>query len=224
MRQMRPELDIGSILLRARLIGIVRSATPIDLVEACRSLYAGGVKCVEITLNSPGALHAIERVRGDLPAGCVIGAGTVLDPESASHALAAGAQFIVTPIVDLPTINLVHSRNTPILPGAYTPTELYTAWKAGATMVKLFPATHLGPGFVREVLAPLPELRLCPTGGVRLDNVADWFAAGASAVGVGSGLMPRDAVGAGNWSAVSELARQWSEAVTPPTAASLATA
>src|SRR5690606_35070285 len=140
------------------------------------------------------------------PAGCLIGAGTVLDAEGAGHAIDAGAQFVVTPVVDLPTIAAVRSRNAPIVPGAYTPTELYTAWRAGATLVKLFPATNLGPGFVREVLAPLPELRLCPTGGVTLDNVADWFAAGAAGVGVGSSLMPRDALEAGRWDEITARA------------------
>ena len=210
---MRPELDIASILPRAKLIAIVRSAAPVDLVEACRSLFAGGVKCLEVTLNSPGALHAIERVRADLPAGCVIGAGTVLDAESATQALTAGAQFLVTPIVDVPTINLARTRGTPILPGAYTPTEVLAAWRAGATMVKLFPATHLGPQFIRELLAPMPELRLCPTGGVRLDNVAGWFESGATAVGVGSSLTPRAALEAGDWDAITAAARQWAAAL-----------
>jgi 2-dehydro-3-deoxyphosphogluconate aldolase/(4S)-4-hydroxy-2-oxoglutarate aldolase len=206
---MRPEFDVASILPRAKLIGIVRSATPVDLVEACRSLFAGGVKCLEVTLNSPGALHAIERVRADLPAGCVIGAGTVLDVDGATHALAAGAQFLVTPIVDAPTIALARTRGTPIVPGAYTPTEILTAWRAGATMVKLFPATNLGPGFVRELLAPLPEVRLCPTGGVTLENVAGWFESGACAVGVGSSLTPRAALEAGDWDAITATARRW---------------
>lgn len=218
MGPMRLDLDIASILFRSRLIGIVRSGSPVDLVEACRALHSGGVKCVEITLNSPGALHAIERVRSDLPAGCVIGAGTVLDADTAQQALSAGAQFIVTPIVDARTIELVHSRSAPILPGAYTPTEIYTAWKAGATMVKLFPATNLGPSFVREVLAPLPEIKLCPTGGVTLQNARDWFDAGAAALGVGSALMPRDLLTGGHFGGITALARQWAETTAQTTA------
>lgn len=212
---MRLDLDIASILFRARLIGIVRSATPVDLVEACRALYAGGLKCVEITLNSPGALHAVERVRADLPAGCIIGVGTVVDADTARQALSSGAQFIVTPIVDAKTIEMVHSRSAPIIPGAYTPTEIYTAWKAGATMVKLFPATNLGPSFVREVLAPLPEIKLCPTGGVTLSNARDWFDAGAAALGVGSALMPRDLLAGGDFAGIENLARRWVEITTP---------
>jgi 2-dehydro-3-deoxyphosphogluconate aldolase/(4S)-4-hydroxy-2-oxoglutarate aldolase len=218
---MRPELDIVSILLRSRLVGIIRSATPVDLVEVCRSLHAGGVKCVEITLNSPGALHAIERVRADLPAGCIIGAGTVLDVDTAKQALAAGAQFIVTPVVDLPTIELVRSRNIPVLPGAYSPTEVYTAWKAGATLVKLFPASNLGIGYLREVMLPLPELRLCPTGGVNLRNAREWLDAGAASVGVGTSLMPRDLVLNGDFAGITRLAAQWAE-LTAPTNAALA--
>ena len=206
---MRSDLDVATILSNAKLIGIVRSATPVDLVEACRATFAGGVKCVEVTLNSPGALHAIERVRADLPAGYLIGAGTVLDPDSATQALNAGAQFIVTPLVDPPTIALVRSRNAPIVPGAYTPTEIFTAWRAGATLVKLFPATNLGPGFVKEVLAPLPELRLCPTGGVTIDNLGAWFEAGAAAVGVGSSLLPKALLEAADWEAITANARRW---------------
>lgn len=218
---MRPDLDIASILLRSRLIGIVRSATPVDLVEVCRSLFVGGVRCVEITLNSPGALHAIERVRADLPAGCVIGAGTVLDADTAKQALAAGAQYIVTPIVDLPTIELVRSRNIPILPGAYSPTEIYTAWRAGATMVKMFPAANLGTSYVKEVLLPLPEIRLCPTGGVNLANARDWLDVGAAAVGVGTSLMPREMISGGDFTGITKLAMQWSELTAPPTAATV---
>ena len=203
---MRPDLDLAATLNRTRLIGVVRSTSPVNLVEACRSLFAGGVRCVEITLTTPGAIAAIERVRADLPAGCVIGAGTVLDQPSAEQALAAGAQFVVTPIVDLPTIQFVHARSTPVIAGALTPTEMHQAWKAGATMVKLFPATRLTPDYLREVLAPLPELRLCPMGGVTLESAAAWFAAGAAAVGSGSGLLPRDAMEAGRWDEISELA------------------
>lgn len=210
---MRPDLDVASILPRAKLIAIVRSATPVDLVETCRALFTGGVKCLEITLSSPGALAAIERVRADLPAGCVVGAGTVLDVEGATHALAAGAQFLVTPIVDQPTIQLARTRGTPIIPGAYTPSEIFAAWRAGANMVKLFPATNLGPGFVREVLAPLPEVRICPTGGVTLDNVSGWFEAGANAVGVGSSLMPKSAMESGDWTAITANARTWAAAL-----------
>lgn len=213
MTDMRSDLDIALTMLRSRLLGIVRSATPVDLVEVCRSLFVGGVKCVEITLNSPGALHAIERVRADLPAGCLIGAGTILDVETAKQALAAGAQFIVTPIVDLPTIELVHSRSIPIIPGAYTPTEIYTAWKAGATMVKLFPAQSIGPGYLKEVLLPLPEIRLCPTGGVNLENARDWLDAGAASLGVGSALMPKDKIAAGDFMAITRLATQWTQLV-----------
>ena len=215
---MRPDLDIASTLLRSRLVAIVRSAAPVDLVEACRSLFAGGVRCVEITLTTPGALGAIERVRADLPAGCVIGAGTVLDQATAEQALAAGAQFIVTPITDVPTIGFVRARGTAVLAGALTPTEMFQATRAGATMVKLFPATRLTPEYVRDVLAPLPELRVCPTGGVTLETVGAWFAAGAAAVAVGGGLLPRDALTAGRWDEIAELAQLWSAIVTPPTA------
>lgn len=210
---MRTDLDIATTLLRSRLIGIVRSATPVDLVEVCRSLFVGGIRCVEITLNSPGALHALERVRADLPAGCIIGAGTILDSEGARQALGAGAQYIVTPIVDLPTIELVRSHSIPIVPGAYTPTEIYSAWKAGATMVKLFPAQTMGTSYLREVLLPLPEIRLCPTGGVNLENAREWLDAGAASVGVGSALLPKDKVAAGDFLAITRLATQWAQLV-----------
>lgn len=215
---MRPDLDLAATLNRTRLIGVVRSATPVDLVEACRSLFAGGVRCVEITLTTPGAIAAIERVRADLPAGCTIGAGTVLDQSTAEQALAAGAQFVVTPVTDVPTIQFVHSRSTPVIAGALTPTEMHQAWKAGATMVKLFPATRLQPEYLREILGPLPELRVCPMGGLSLENVCAWFAAGAAAVGSGSGLLPREALEAGRWDEISELANLWSSVCAAPTA------
>lgn len=215
---MRPDLDLVSTLTRTRLIGVVRSASPVDLVEACRALYAGGVRCVEITLTSPGAIAAIGRVRADLPAGCTIGAGTVLDQATAEQALGAGAQFLVTPIVDVPTIEFCRGRSTPAIAGALTPTEMHTAWKAGASMVKMFPATRLTPDYLREVLAPLPELRVCPMGGVTLENLGGWFAAGAAAVGASSGLLPRDAMENGRWAEITELAQLWSSVCTLPTA------
>lgn len=214
---MRPDLDLTSTILHQRLIGVVRSTAPIDLVEACRSLYLGGVRCVEIALNTPGALAAIARVRSDLPAGCVIGAGTVTDVATAQQALSAGAQFVVTPIVDVPTIEFLKSRATPAVVGAFTPTEMFTAFKSGASLIKWFPATRLTPADLREILAALPELRICPMGGVTIESARDWFANGAAAVGVGSGLLPRDAAENGRWNDITQLAQLWSAMCTLPT-------
>jgi 2-dehydro-3-deoxyphosphogluconate aldolase/(4S)-4-hydroxy-2-oxoglutarate aldolase len=215
---MRPDLDLVSTITRTRLVGVVRSTSPFDVVEACRALYVGGVRCVEITLTSPGAIAAIGRVRADLPAGCTIGAGTVLDLAMAEAALGAGAQFLVSPVVDTHTIEFARKRSTPILAGALTPTEMHLAWKAGASLVKLFPATHLTPDYLHEVLGPLPELRVCPMGGVTLENHAAWLKAGAAAVGVSSGLLPRELTEHGRWHEITELAQLWAGLCALPTA------
>src|SRR5947209_19584547 len=169
----RPELDP---LLQSGVIAVVRVSEPVRLGPAARALAAGGVGGVEVTLTTPGAIDAIADLASDQKlAGCVIGAGTVLDESAARYVIDAGARFVVSPALDLSVIRACRDRAVPCMPGAFTPTELLEAWRAGAPVVKLFPASAVGPAYIRDVLAPLPILRLVPSGGPPLGNAGEWF-------------------------------------------------
>jgi len=142
-----------------------------------------------------------------------MGAGTVLDPETARAAILSGAQFIVTPALNPKTIELCRRYGKPIIPGALTPTEILTAWEAGADMVKVFPADSMGPGYIKAILAPLPQIRLVPTGGVSAENAAQFLKAGATALGVGGNLVNKQAVARGDWAAITAEAQKLVQAV-----------
>ena len=158
-------------------------------------------------MTVPGAVGLIEQLSKDLPGGFQLGAGTVLDPETARQVILAGASYLVSPILDLRTIELAHRYDVAVMPGCYTPTEILTAWQAGADIVKVFPATTLGPGYIKDVKAPLPQVKLMPTGGVTLTNTGDWIKAGACAVGVGSHLVDAKALAANDFAQIAENAR-----------------
>src|SRR2546430_10138820 len=182
----RPELDP---LLQSGVIAVVRVSEPIRLGPAARALAAGGVGAVEVTLTTPGAIDAVADPASDKGlAGCVIGAGTVLDESAARHVIAAGARFGGSRALNPAVIRVCRDREVPCMPGSFTPTGILEAWRAGAPVVKLFPASTVGPRYIRDLLAPLPFLRLVPSGGVTLENAGDWIRAGAAAVSVGSAL------------------------------------
>ena len=177
-------------LLESGVIAVARLPAAAGLRAAARALAAGGVGAVEITLTTPGAIEAIGELASDRDLACVVGAGTVLDESAACEVIDAGARFVVSPTLTPAVIRVCRDRDIPCLPGAFTPTEIVEAWRAGAPLVKLFPAAAVGPGYLRDLLAPLPFLRLVPSGGVSLENVGDWIRAGAAAVSVGSALLP----------------------------------
>jgi 2-dehydro-3-deoxyphosphogluconate aldolase / (4S)-4-hydroxy-2-oxoglutarate aldolase len=177
-------------LLQSGVIAVVRVSERVPLGPVARALAAGGVGAVEVTLTTPGAIDAIADLASDSGlAGCVIGAGTVLDESAARYVIDAGARFVVSPVLDPAVIRVCRDREIPCMPGAFTPTELLEAWRAGSPVEKLFPATAVGPGYIRDLLAPLPFLRLVPSGGVSLENAGEWIRAGAAAVSVGSALV-----------------------------------
>src|SRR6266480_276066 len=181
---------------------------------AARALAAGGVDVVEVTLTTPGALEAIAKLASDEGLkGCMIGAGTVLDVKAARDVIARGARFVVSPAFDRFVVRYCRDHHVPCLPGAFTPTELLEAWRAGATAVKLFPASTLGPAYLREVLAPLPFLRVVPSGGVTLENTAEWIRAGAAAVSVGGALVSAKLVRDQAWADLTARARALVECV-----------
>ncbi|HEX4600384.1 MAG TPA: bifunctional 4-hydroxy-2-oxoglutarate aldolase/2-dehydro-3-deoxy-phosphogluconate aldolase [Gemmatimonadales bacterium] len=177
-------------LLASGVIAVVRARDSVGLSAVARALTAGGVSAVEITLTTPGATEAIaELSRDGVAPGAVIGAGTVLDVTAAGEVIAAGARFVVSPTLEPAVIRLCRDRDIPCVAGAFTPTEMLAAWRAGASLVKLFPASAVSPGFLRDVLAPLPFLRVVPSGGISLANAAAWIRAGAVAVSTGSALL-----------------------------------
>ena len=172
------------------VVGILRNV-PLNVIEAILPYYKkAGFTTLEITMNSENVCEIISRLSEDNPE-MNIGAGTVCTMADLKKALDAGASFIVTPVLDKEVVNQCTKENIPIFPGAYTPLEIYTADKLGATAVKIFPATQLGPGYIKDVLAPLPNLKLLPTGGVSVDNIASFFKVGAIGVGMGSSLFDK---------------------------------
>ncbi len=175
-------------LLASGVIAVLRAREAKGLTAVARALHDGGVRALEITLTTPGAVAGIAEL-AHAEDGMLVGAGTVLDAAAARSVLDAGARFVVSPTLEPDVIRLCRDHNVPCIPGAFTPTEILQAWRAGAALVKLFPAAAVGPGFVRDVLAPLPFLRIVPSGGVTLDSVGDWIRAGAAAVSLGSALL-----------------------------------
>jgi 2-dehydro-3-deoxyphosphogluconate aldolase / (4S)-4-hydroxy-2-oxoglutarate aldolase len=193
--------------LAGRLVAIVRLRDGAALLEVAEALVEGGITSLEFTLTTPGAVEAIKRCRARFGETVVVGAGTVLDAADAHRCLEAGAQFVVSPGVDADVIAAARDGGVLAMPGAMTPTEIVTAWRAGADVVKVFPARALGPRYIADVLAPLPEVPLMPTGGVDATNAADYLRAGAVAVAVGGNLVDPAAVARADWAALTARAR-----------------
>jgi 2-dehydro-3-deoxyphosphogluconate aldolase/(4S)-4-hydroxy-2-oxoglutarate aldolase len=164
-------------------------------------------------MTTPKAIAAIEMLADKLGDQAVVGVGTVLDPATARDAIAAGAQFVVSPIFDPDIIQTTKRYGKISIPGAFTPTEILSAWSHGADVVKIFPSTVLGPTFIRDLLAPLPQLKLTPTGGIDLKNVADWIKAGAVFVGAGSSLVSKDAMAKKNWPSITSTAQAFIQTI-----------
>src|SRR6516225_10089039 len=204
--QLRRVLDCG-------IVAVVRSPDSQQLVEVARALADGGVSVVEITLSVPNALEVLRQVRHALGERVLLGAGTILDSETARAALLAGAEYIVTPTLNLDVVRLCQRYDRLVMPGAFTPTEILTAWEAGADIVKVFPAEVVGPAFFKALRGPLPQIRLMPTGGVDLTTAADFLRAGACCLGIGGQLVEPRAVAEGNFDRIRDLARQYAAIV-----------
>jgi 2-dehydro-3-deoxyphosphogluconate aldolase/(4S)-4-hydroxy-2-oxoglutarate aldolase len=200
-------------ILECGIVAVVRSPDSQQLVEVARALADGGVTAVEITMSVPNALDVLKQVRQALGDRLVLGAGTVLDPETARACLLAGAEYLVAPTLNLDVIKLCKRYDKAIMPGAFTPTEILTAWEAGADIVKVFPADVLGPAFFKAVKAPLPQVRMMPTGGVDLTTAATFLKAGACALGVGGQLVEAKAVAERNFDRIRDLAKQYMDIV-----------
>ncbi len=200
-------------VLDSGIVAVVRSSDSSQLVEVARALADGGVTTMEITFTVRNALEVIRAVHQALGDKILLGAGTVLDAETARAAILAGAEFLVSPTLNLDVIRLAKRYSKLVMPGAFTPTEILTAWEAGADIVKVFPADVVGPAFFKAMRGPLPQIRLMPTGGVDLTTAADFLKAGACCLGVGGQLVEPKAVAEGNFARIRELARQFAAIV-----------
>ncbi len=210
-------MDKQGVLARIAEIGIVpvvRASSPEIARLAAEAVAAGGILVVEIAMTVPGAVGVIARLAASVGDRLLVGAGTVLDAEMAAQCLDAGAQFLVSPGFDLPTVELAARRGVAMMAGALTPTEILMAWRAGSDFVKVFPCTAVGgPAYIRALRGPLPQVPLVPTGGVNVDNAADFIRAGAAALGVGGELVDAGALLAGRPAVVSEAAARLLAAV-----------
>jgi len=200
-------------LIAGKIIAVVRLDSGDDLIQVAEALKAGGIEAIEFTVPTPNSLEMINQASAHFGDEVIMGAGTVLDPETARAAILSGAQFIVTPTLNLETIELCRRYGKPVIPGGLTPTEILTAWQAGADMVKVFPASVGGPAYIKAVLAPLPQIRLAPTGGVSAENAAAYMQAGATGIGVGGKLVDKGAVANKDWGAIRVEAQKLVAAV-----------
>src|SRR3954449_2849075 len=196
-------------ILDGGLVAVVRAESGERLVKVVRALAEGGVTAAEITFTVPDAIEVIGRVRRELGDAIVLGAGTVLDPETARAALLAGAEYIVAPILNVEVIRLCRRYDKVVMPGAFTPTEVVAAWEAGADVVKIFPADVGGPAYLKALRGPLPQVRMMPTGGVDLNTAEAFLKAGACCLGVGGSLVEPKAVASGDFGRIRDLASQY---------------
>jgi 2-dehydro-3-deoxyphosphogluconate aldolase/(4S)-4-hydroxy-2-oxoglutarate aldolase len=208
----RSKSEILSLLTNPGIIAIVRARQTANVLPMFEALLAGGIIATEITMTTPNALDAIREAREHVGHRSLVGVGTVVDAPTCRAAIEAGAEFIVTPICRLDLVPIAHAAGRPIMLGAYTPTEAQAAHEAGADFIKIFPAEALGPGYIKALRAPLPHLRIVPTGGVDARNVADFFKAGCAAVGVGSSLVSADILRDANWPELTRRAREFTNA------------
>lgn len=199
--------------LRAnKICAIVRGVDASKIDELAQSLIRSGIKVVEVTYNTPGASHMIQELSNNYGNELIVGAGTVLDSETAKSAIDAGAQFVLSPTIDVEVIKICNKYNVLPVPGIMTPTEALKAWEFGAKMVKIFPANVLGPNFIKQLKGPLNQIEVMGVGGITLDNVRDYLEAGASCVGIGSNLVSKDLVDKGDFKAIEDRGRQFLEA------------
>jgi 2-dehydro-3-deoxyphosphogluconate aldolase/(4S)-4-hydroxy-2-oxoglutarate aldolase len=197
----------------AGVIAVIRAPSKDILPNIAEALLAGGVPGVEVTMSTPDAIAGIEMLAKKLGDRCVVGVGTVLDADTARKAIKAGAEFVVSPMFDETIVQTTLELGKVSIPGAYTPGEIMRAWRAKADVVKVFPSTALGPTYFKDILAPLPMLKLTPTGGVDLKNAGDWIKAGAVFLGAGSALVSKDAMAKKDWADIAAKARAFVDAI-----------
>ncbi len=201
--------EIIAALMNPGIIAVIRAPSAESVLPICEALVAGGVTMLEITMTTPKAIWAISKARAVFEGRATVGVGTVTTPAIATEAIQAGAQFVVSPIARTSIVDAAHAHDKPVMLGAYTATEAQLVHEAGSDFVKLFPADALGPNYVKALRAPLPHLKIVPTGGVDLKNIGDWFRAGCAAVGVGSSLITKEILSGSKWDDLRDLAAQY---------------
>ncbi len=205
--------EVLTRLTECGVVAVIRAPSADLLVDIAKALLEGGVIGIEVTLSTPNAFVAIEKVVHTLGRDVIVGVGTVLDTGACAAAIHAGAEFVVSPVFDPAIVETTRRLGKVSVPGALTPTEILNAWSAGADVVKIFPAGGVGPQYIRDLLAPMPFLRLTPTGGVSAANATDWIRAGALMVGAGSTLVTKDAMANKDWAAITRNSREFVAAV-----------
>jgi 2-dehydro-3-deoxyphosphogluconate aldolase / (4S)-4-hydroxy-2-oxoglutarate aldolase len=201
----RTKSQVIESLLNPGVIAVVRARSFEQIAPLTEALLAGGLRAIEITMTTPNAIKAIAELKHRFSS-ALIGVGTVLNPQTCREAIAAGAEFVVSPITRAEIAAAAHEADRPVMLGAYTPTEAQTAFEAGADFIKLFPADSLGPSFIRALRAPLPHLKIVPTGGVTVENIGGFFQAGCAAVGAGSSLISGSVLEKNDWKALTRVA------------------
>jgi len=203
-----------SAIVKIGIVPVVRTDSAEGAIQAIEAIYRGGIRCAEITMTVPGAIRALEKVADKFGDKILLGAGTVLDPETARACMLAGAEFFVTPSLNVATIEMAKRYSKVIMPGALTPTEVLAAWQAGADAVKIFPCSAVGGAkYIKALRAPFPHIEMVPTGGVNLETIGDFLRAGACAAGVGGELIDSANIHAGRYDVFEERARQFLDAV-----------
>jgi len=195
-------------ILSTGVIAVIRMKDPQRLLKVLQAIQAGGVKCIEITMTVPGAVEIIAEIARSSPADVVVGAGTVTEKSAALAVVKAGAKFVVGPALNFDILSVCRESDTVCMPGCFSPTEILAGWNAGADVIKVFPATSLGPKYFKDIAGPFPQIRLMPTGGVTIENVGEWVSAGAVAVGIGSDLLDKKAIDDEKYSVLTERAKR----------------
>ncbi|HMA63332.1 MAG TPA: bifunctional 4-hydroxy-2-oxoglutarate aldolase/2-dehydro-3-deoxy-phosphogluconate aldolase [bacterium] len=198
---------------KSGVVAVIRLKDDKNLENIIGALSEGGMKALEITMTTPNAIQIIDNITNQIDEKFFIGAGSVLDGETATAAIHAGAEFIVSPISSAEIINAAHRYGKVVVPGAFSPTEILSAWELGADAVKVFPASNLGPKYLKNIHGPLPQVRLTPTGGVNLNNAADYIKYGASFLGVGSALLDKKMIANKDWKGLKKRAQKFIEVV-----------
>lgn len=194
-------------IIKRKVVAVLRVKEADKLKKIIEAIAEGGITVAEITLTVPNAIQLIEQMSRELDSNIICGVGSVLSADTAEQAIKAGAKYVVSPIFKKEIVEMCHKYDVPAMPGCFTPTEIQTAFEAGADIIKVFPADSLGMDFFKGVLAPMPHLKMMPTGGVTLTNAGQWIKAGACAVGVGSALLDKEAIQTENYSKLTENAK-----------------
>jgi 2-dehydro-3-deoxyphosphogluconate aldolase/(4S)-4-hydroxy-2-oxoglutarate aldolase len=194
------------VILSTKVIAVIRMSDTEKMAKVIRAVQEGGVKAIEITMTTPDAVNVIHTISKKKSKDILLGAGSVLDPETAALVIHSGADFVVSPVTNPEMIKLCNRYGKLVAPGAFTPTEIISAWEMGADIVKIFPATSVGPKYFKDIKGPLPQVRLMPTGGVNLDNARDFIKNGACCVGIGTALLDKKAIAENNWDVLTQKA------------------